>query len=169
MLIRNAIPTETQTTQPHIIQKMIANSNKGFTLLETIIYIALFFIIIGGGMVGAYQIIQNTDRTASKTTLEQDANFIIRKIDWALTGAISASAVTPTHLFIDKAVNIDFTLAGTNFQKDGVTLNSLRIKISSLSFQNIIAPKAGIKTTFTATTSDGKTKQVFTNTKYLRK
>jgi type II secretory pathway pseudopilin PulG len=144
-------------------------NQKGFTLIETIIYIALFFIIIGGGMVGAYQIVQNTDRTEARTVLEQDSNFILRKIDWAITGAINVNVVSPTHLFIDKAVNIDFTLNITGeFQKDGVTLNSSRVRISNLTFEQLSLPKPGIKTTFTATSSDGKISQVFTSTKYIR-
>lgn len=149
----------------------------GFTLIETVIYIALFLIVIGGGMVGAYGIIQGTDRTSSKTILEQDANFIMRKIDWALTGldTINSSGaslnVTKTGFSSNPII---FTLVGTDFKisrgaNDATTLNNSRIKISNLLFTKVTTgDKDGIQVTFTATTTDGKLSQKFSITKYIR-
>jgi prepilin-type N-terminal cleavage/methylation domain-containing protein len=70
------------------------NKNRGFTLLETMIYLALFGIIIAGGMVATYQIIEGTDATNNQVILQEEANFLLRKIDWALTGVTSIT--TPT-------------------------------------------------------------------------
>jgi hypothetical protein len=60
---------------------------KGFTLIEALLYIALFAIVIGGGMVAVYQIIESTNRTSDKVMMLEEANFIQRKIEWALKGA----------------------------------------------------------------------------------
>ncbi len=146
---------------------MIQRKNKfpGFTLIETLIYIVLFSIIIGGGMIAAYQIVEGTERTESKTILEQDANFILRKINWVLTGAISVDT-SGTVLNVD---SISFALTGPGLTMNGFPLNSSRVKISG-SFQiitDLVKPKK-IITTFTATSSDGKISQQFTSTKYLR-
>src|SRR3989344_3611457 len=62
------------------------NMNKGFTLIETIIYIALFTILMGGALATAYSLIEGADGTQTKTTVQEEANFVLRKIDWALTG-----------------------------------------------------------------------------------
>ena len=49
--------------------------HQGFTLIETIIYLALFSIIIGGGMVSAYQIIQSTNASHEKITVQEETGF----------------------------------------------------------------------------------------------
>ena len=52
---------------------------KGFTLIETMIYTALFSIIIGGGIVSAYQIITSTQGSSNQLISEQEADFLMRK------------------------------------------------------------------------------------------
>ncbi len=146
-------------------------NENGFTLIETILYILLFSVIIVGGMAGAYQVIQSTDSTSSKTILEQDANFILRKMDWALSGATTLATPSPQpKLVITRSPSsVTFRLSGTDFQKDGITLNNSRIKISNLSFQLVtIGTKQGVIVSFTGTTLDGKISQTFSMTKYLR-
>ncbi len=150
---------------------MTIHKEKGFTLIETIIYVAMFSMIIGGGVAAAYQMIQSTDSTSSRTILEQEANFILRKLDWALTGAtlLATPAPQPKLVVTRSPAAVTFTLNGTDFQKGGVSLNSLRVTVSSLSFQLItVGAKQGVVTKFTATTRDGKISQPFTSTKYLR-
>lgn len=156
--------------------KNLKNS-AGFTLIETLVYIALFTIVIGGGMVGAYGIIEGTDRTSSKTILEQDANFILRKVDWALTGldTINSSGASLSVNKKDFASNpIVFSLSGTNItikkgSNTAIVLNNSRVKISNLAFTPVTTGgKSGIQATFTVTTIDGKLSQTFTITKYIR-
>ena len=62
-------------------------NNPGFTLIETIIYLALFSIVIGGGMVAAFQVIQSANASNNHIIVQEEGNFLLRKIDWALTGA----------------------------------------------------------------------------------
>jgi len=148
--------------------------NAGFTLIETLIYIVLFSVIIGGGMVGAYQIISSSDHTQYKTVLEQDSNFILRKINSSFDNAYQVTVLSPTNLLVDKDVDIYFRLKNGNVQINTggagyQTLNSSRITISSLSFEEVSAgDMEGIKTTFTCASIDGKVSQVFTSTKYVR-
>jgi len=61
----------------------------GFTLLETVLYIALLAIMVGGGMVGVYNILEGSGRTLQSTYREQEAYFITRKIDAVLSEAES--------------------------------------------------------------------------------
>ena len=61
--------------------------NNGFTLIETLIYSVLLSLIIAGSLVGVYQIISSSDKLSTKAFIEQEGNFLLRKINWALTGA----------------------------------------------------------------------------------
>ncbi len=61
--------------------------NQGFTLIETLLYLALFTLIIGGGMTAAYQIIESTAAAQSHLILEEEGNFILRKIAWGFDKA----------------------------------------------------------------------------------
>lgn len=59
--------------------------NKGFTLIEALIYIGLLGIMIGGGVVGVYNILEGSGRTREAMYREQDAYFITRKINNVLS------------------------------------------------------------------------------------
>ena len=161
-------------TQYHSFNK---ENNTGFTLIETIIYIALFLLLIGGGMVGAYGVIEGTDRTSSKTILEQDGNFVLRKLDWTLTGLNTINSVGGSLSINKKDFSSNptiFSLSGTDVTiKKGsgsaTVLNSSRIKISGLTFTKVTTgSKDGVQATFTATTLDNKISETFTITKYIR-
>jgi prepilin-type N-terminal cleavage/methylation domain-containing protein len=62
---------------------------KGFTLIEVIIYIALFSILLGTGFAAAYQLITGSSSLSAKNITVEEGDFILRKISWALTGAQS--------------------------------------------------------------------------------
>ena len=160
---------------------MIKNSQKsrGFTLIEVIIYLALFSIIIGGGMVATYHILQSTDAGTNHVILEEEANFLLRKIDWALTG--STLVAVPTSSTLQSTKNIDgvSTLLTFNFSSPNLTLkrasgsantlNSSSISVSALTFQKTVIGN-GVKTSFTLTTvQNGRNvTDNFSTTKYLR-
>src|SRR3989344_6040986 len=63
----------------------------GFTLIETILYIGLFAILVGGILVSVYPIFTNTGRSSLQVTVDTEAGFLLRKFAWALS---SINAVT---------------------------------------------------------------------------
>lgn len=65
---------------------------KGFTLIETIIYIALLGLIMTGALLTAYALIDSGSYGSGKNTMVDEGSFVIRKIAWALTG-MSATPV----------------------------------------------------------------------------
>ncbi|MBI4050591.1 MAG: prepilin-type N-terminal cleavage/methylation domain-containing protein [Candidatus Doudnabacteria bacterium] len=75
---------------------------KGFTIIEVLLYLALFSIIIGGVMVATYQIIETSGKTQARVVIQEEGNFLHRKIDWALTGATDISVDSPTKVSITK-------------------------------------------------------------------
>lgn len=151
--------------------------NKGFTLIETIIYIALFGLLIGGALVTSYGLIEGTDRSQSKTTIQEEANFVLRKIDWALTGVkdinipgsewsntLSVTKYGPTGLIYvvirPSSGKIEMSEdGGTNF----LPITTENVEVSNLGFYRISG--AGPDGISASTTISGF---VASTTKYIR-
>lgn len=106
---------------------------RGFTLFETLIYLALFGFLIGGGFLAAYQIIESSGSIAEKTAIEAEADFIFRKIDWALNGEIINVSGGGNTLTIDKigsADDAEFEENGGILELNGTPLTSSQLIIS---------------------------------------
>ncbi|MBP6060748.1 MAG: prepilin-type N-terminal cleavage/methylation domain-containing protein [Candidatus Pacebacteria bacterium] len=58
----------------------------GFTLIEVIIYIALFSVLLGAGFVTAYQLGYNSNQMNTKSTTLSEGDFVLRKLNWVFTG-----------------------------------------------------------------------------------
>lgn len=147
----------------------------GFTLIETLIYLALFGILIAGIGVATYAIIEASGRDQTRITAQEEANFLLGKLNWALTGA-SSITVAPTSLNVNKFVgpSVVFNYINLKLQLGGAPLNSDAVKVVNLVFIDIPA-SAGkpegvtVKFTLRSTTPRGTTiDQDFEITKYLR-
>lgn len=156
---------------------------KGFTLIETLIYLALFAILMSGIGVTVYAVIEGAGRGQTKIMVQEEGGFLLGKINWALAGASSATA-TPSTLTISRynyPLNpLVFGLNGTTMtlkEGSGTTtpLNSDDVKVTNLLFTNIPAlngrPQGIIASaTLTSITPNGAAEsQDFSITKYLRK
>ncbi len=60
--------------------------NSGFTLLETIIYLALFSVLMSGAVMAVYQLLSSIDKDERTLKVLTESNFINQKLDWALSG-----------------------------------------------------------------------------------
>lgn len=167
----------------------LMRKSDGFTLIETIVYMALFSIIIGGGMVASYQIVQATDASHNHIILQEEANFLFRKINWALAGATSANVPSNNTLESTKnSATYTFNLCGGNLtlqtglgktcSDSPITLNSSNLTVSPTSpsislFKKTTIPGKpdAITAIFTLTTiqNNRNTSQNFFITKYLLK
>lgn len=75
---------------------MTMNHNqRGFTLIETLVYLALFALIIGGMVMAAYMLFETSDRYQTRAMMQEEANFVMAKIMRTLNNAeqICAPAV----------------------------------------------------------------------------
>lgn len=160
---------------------LIKKSSRGFTLLEVVIYLALFGIIIGGAVATTYQIVANHENLQSRVFLQEEGNFLLGKLNWAFDDAkaITLPAVSGPKLTIKK--NDDSTF---DYIYDGATktlssdstgpvlpLNSGYVTISALTFTHLTAPEEGLKADFTLQVTDNngiQHQQDFSFTKYLR-
>lgn len=118
----------------------LRQTERGFTIFEVLIYIALFTIIIGGGISAAFQIFQGSAQVQAMAQRETELNFVLRKIDWALNGAtsVSVSGDGNTLTVLKESIAYDFTTNGETvtmeFSSDLYDLTSRRISISDIDF-----------------------------------
>jgi prepilin-type N-terminal cleavage/methylation domain-containing protein len=71
------------------------STQKGFTLIEVVVYLGLFSVLMSGVIVSAYNIIESEKRNETKGLLNNEAEYIVGKINWALTGAQVVNIPTP--------------------------------------------------------------------------
>lgn len=83
--------------------KTYKNKNKkGFTLAETLIYIAIFALIMSGAIISIYSIIGSNARNQAKAMTQEEGSFLIGKIDWALGGVKSINSPSGNTLSVTK-------------------------------------------------------------------
>lgn len=157
---------------------------RGFTLIEAIIYIALLGLIMTGAVATAYQLLSGAGSLATKNTAGEEGNFVLRKLDWALTGTSTLARITSPALGA-YAGTLSLTRA------DGNTINFIRktsgsagwiemnesagayastttsnVTVTSLQFHYIPASGAGPAGIEASTTING---MVFSTKRYIRK
>ena len=159
----------------------------GFTLFETIIYIALLSVVTSFVMVVFYQLIGSGDQHRNRIEADSEANFMMQRIVWAVTGAsaINSPAInaTGTSLSVTKfnyAQNpIVFDLNSRNLRiaKASGTpafLGSSRIAVESVIFEHLPSVQStpeGVKIILKVVSSDITRPQASTtleNIIYLR-
>lgn len=136
-------------------------AKNGFTLIETVIYLALFSIIIGGGMVATFQIIQGAKVAHSRALLWEEGNFLAAKIFWhSLYGQAGDFTV-------DGQGDLVFATSG----QPSVALNASAVKVSGLVIANKLYAGGlpGIAISFTLETMQYgyHVSQDFSSTKYF--
>jgi hypothetical protein len=146
---------------------------KGFTLIETIIYIALLTALMGGTTLAAYQIIQASSQTSGISSLQGEGGFVLRKIGWALSGAQSvsvggSSCSRTMHVVKHDGTTTDMRRTGTKIEmrQNAGAYHALTTDNVSVSCLEISSVSSGTSVGLEATiTMSGK---VFTTTKYIR-
>lgn len=142
--------------------------NKGFAIIEMIIYTALFSIMMGGLVVTVYQLSESAKNTESEYIESEEINFIYKKINWALTsieqinsplGAASNSlnvdkagfATNPIHIrHNSSSLTIEYCTGLCLTSSEFTPLTTRNMKVQNLSFKYIPPAStrpAGIETT----------------------
>jgi hypothetical protein len=168
---------------------MKANSTRwrtGFTLIETLVYIGLYTIIIGGMLAAIYGMFESNAHNETAAMLEEEGDYLVGKIDWVLSDAISVGSPTDSGNVLSisrsdgSSVSISATDETMRIKEDGdisQILNNSDVSVTDLTFVRTKLINDGtnperIAATFTmyATTSDGHVlKRDFSTLQYLRK
>jgi type II secretory pathway pseudopilin PulG len=137
---------------------------KGFTLIETIIYIALVGMLISGGIVTAFYIVDTSRTNSADINIQAEGNFLIRKFEWLMNGG-TADTIAATGLTVTKSgTTYVLSLNGSNLELDGVVLNSSLVAVAPVAGEIFTsAAPDGVKMAFTL---NGKE---FSTTKHTRK
>ncbi|PJE50773.1 MAG: hypothetical protein COV29_03525 [Candidatus Yanofskybacteria bacterium CG10_big_fil_rev_8_21_14_0_10_36_16] len=124
--------------------------NSGFSLIEVLLYTLFVSFIIGGVLIAAYNMIEGTESNSENIVMQSEANFLIRKIEWGLSGARNVIVSGSNQILtIDKwGIGVDggsfepdliFKFDSGNLSINGgsgdIVLNSDFIEVSSSSFE----------------------------------
>lgn len=159
--------------------KHSGNNPNGFTLLETLVYLALFGIVIGGGLIATYQIIETSQKVQTRIAVSEEGNFIIQKVDSLIGNSTLATSANSNTLTLTDGTNTDtITLAGNKFtlKRDlgaNIDISSSYVSAESNGLTNVftITPNQGPKPasiSFTFKLTANNYEQVFTLNRSLR-
>ena len=159
--------------------------NRGFTLIETLVYLALFSLIIGGLVISAYGLFESSDRNQTKAMLQEESNFVMAKIVWAISQAqaICDPAANMSGATLSVAVfggtcfppDITIALSESNVQWGIAALNNSNTSVDRLLFIHTYAggtnpDSVEVGLTISAKTPTGMTiTQSASTTRYIRK
>ena len=147
------------------------HNNIGFTLIEVLVYIGLLSIIITGSLGVANQITQGVQKDSARLIIQTEADFVLRKLDYALTGAKLSQVTGGSALsiaagsgfcFVFDSVTSAIMLKSESCASASLApqpLTSVNVSVSSLSFA---LNGAAVTSIFVM---NGQT---FQSTKYLR-
>ena len=159
---------------------------RGFTLIETLVYLALYAIIIVGSLASVYGMFESSAHNETAAMVEEEGDYLIGKIDWALFVAVSIQLPTNSGNALSvtrsdgRVISIRSVGPNMRIQENASpfqTLNNSNVTISRLQFTRAISVSDGldpesISVAFTiyATTSDGHVlSRDFSTLQYLRK
>ncbi len=158
----------------------------GFTLVETVIYLALFGIMFTGAVTVAYSTAELGKRNQAVAMVQQEGDFLVAKINWVLSGAQSVMSpaagpgeVLTVSKYDGSTVTVGISEGDMFIQESGepVVLNSANTKVVSLTFQRFRESGGGINPerveaafTLSSLTENGAAvTQDFSTAVYLRK
>ncbi len=151
---------------------------RGFTLIETVIYIALLGLIMSGAVMMSYQLLQGSGSTSARSTVQDEGGFVLRKLSWALSGATdisgggSALTVTradgnTTYLRLNgNVIEIRENATGANYEPITTEKN---VQASALQFVVAGSNPKSLNATFKIKTANGTDAPLpFSFKRYLR-
>lgn len=139
------------------------NTQRGFTIFEALIYIALFAFLIGGGVISAFNLFAGSAAIKDNTQSEMELNFVLRKLDWVLSDSTilnPSSGNNDDTLIVNKGgsqylVTVDgtdtmsITTGGTQYP-----LTTNRLDITNLDFEHVAGTPNVMNVTMTVNGRD---------------
>ena len=124
-------------------------NNSGFTLIEMVVYLGLFAILMGGMVTAAYNVFESSDHDQTKIMIQDEGDFLIAKINWALSGIqainnpfsgssgsiLSVNKWDPSGSTIPITINLTGTdMVITNNINPPIELNNSNVEVKNLIF-----------------------------------
>ncbi len=151
---------------------------RGFTLIETMIYLAIFTVMIGGIVMAAYALFASSAKLETRAMILQEEQFAMMTIERLLSEAASVSVPTSGSqggtltLTTFSGVTYMISRASGVITLNGSALTNTNVTADTLTFQRASTTPDGVTADFTlsAKSPQGTTVTVSASTtKYLRK
>jgi hypothetical protein len=68
-----------------------SNHNQGFTLIEALLYMALFVVIFSAAGLSAFYITASGQQLKTNLVFQEETGFILKKLDWVFMGVESVN------------------------------------------------------------------------------
>ncbi len=156
-----------------------SNHNQGFTLIEALLYMALFVVIFSAAGLSAFYITASGQQLKTNLVFQEETGFILKKLDWVFMGVESvndppsSSSGSRLSLMRDGKL-LEMRLSDGKMQikigeGDYEDLNNDFVLVSDLVFENL--PPVGVarqvKISFVVSDNYGRT-QSFAVVKLLK-
>jgi hypothetical protein len=152
---------------------------RGFTLLETLMYICLFALIMEGGFTGIFAISESADRNQARAYLGEEGEFIAAKISYEISQSTyislfdSGATSTEVDFISDAGVPTSIRLLGDAFvitrgNETAVPFSSNLVQVKAASFS---ASSSLVSTSFTLETRSASGRRLsedFSSVSYTR-
>lgn len=119
----------------------------GFTLLETIIYCALFSVLMTSALITVYALMNSNEVTHEQTKRIAEASFIQQKLEWVFSNATDVTIINAETIEIIRAdlqtqnpLLLEFTNNNLYFSRgtsDGYILVNPKFQTTLISMQYI--------------------------------
>ena len=76
------------------------NKQQGITLIEVLVYLGLFAVLMSGIITATYTLLQGSRSNENAVAIQEEGTFLMRKINWELTGAASVSTIGANTLIV---------------------------------------------------------------------
>lgn len=106
------------------------NKQHGFTLLETLIYLAMLGLIFVGLFSAAFGILEGAGRLSAKRLVQEEGDFLLAKAEYALNGALAANIPNSQTFESVKSGGNDIMLfLDQDLFLNGIALNSIYVDV----------------------------------------
>lgn len=155
---------------PVKILVVVNEMQKGFTLVEIILYVGIMAIVFSAIVPFTWSVIENGSKSAVQQEVFDNARFISEKIKFEVLRAsgiatVSANSLSLTDFAPDTTTVIDLSGGNVRINKNGggaVNLNSQNVAVSDLTFTNYSSTDNRTKNVdFTLTASESGVRQEF--------
>ncbi len=123
-----------------------SEQQNGFTLIETVLYIALFVLIMASIVLATYNMIASTDKSQYRSLIHNEGQFVVRKFNVMLDNASSVAVSGST-----------LTIHYSNGSPDGtIDLNGGKIRVNGEILNGDIAPVISLNFVATPSTAGAR-------------
>src|SRR3989344_4597353 len=136
---------------------------RGFTLIETLVYLALFALIVGGVVASAYALIETSGYNQTASMLQEEQSFLLARFASTVETAQSvevpaAGAAGPAFsVSAHDGTTVTMTGSGGTLVLAGQPLNNTNVSASEVTFTHASGPESmTLSFTLSAQTPEGR-------------